>query len=208
MSRKERRIADLPMIKVEPHVKALIFDCDGTLADTLPFHYMAWQETLQPRGKSFSREFFFETGGMHTAQIVSILNERFGYQLDLQQTTEEKEAHFAKHAADVQPIEPVVAIARQHKGHLPMAVASGGIKPAINTILEAIGIADFFDTVVTSEDVDRGKPAPDTFLEAARRLKVEPNQCQVFEDSESGLEAARQAGMVATDIRPWWNNSI
>ncbi|MBN1217972.1 MAG: HAD family phosphatase [Anaerolineae bacterium] len=196
------------MIKVEPHVKALIFDCDGTLADTLPFHYRAWQETMRVYGKEFPQQLFLETGGMHTAQIVTILNERLGYQLDLQKTTREKEANFARQAANVQPIEPVVAVARQYRGRLPIAVASGGIKPAIQTTLQAIGLANFFDAIVTSEDVTHGKPAPDTFLEAARRLRVEPQYCQVFEDSEPGLEAAQRAGMLATDIRPWRHNWV
>jgi HAD superfamily hydrolase (TIGR01509 family) len=171
----------------------------------MPFHYLAWQDIVQPLGKKFPKELFYDTAGMPSDKIVTILNETFGYQLDPQKIAEEKEARFVQHAAKVQPIKPVVDIARQHKGRLPMAVASGGIAPAINTVLEAIGLANFFNTIVTSEDVRHGKPAPDTFLEAARRLNVEPKYCQVFEDSDSGLEAARRAGMVATDVRPWHN---
>ena len=86
---------------------------------------------------------------------------------------------------------------------MPMAVATGGIPPVVNFALKAIGMEDYFDTVVTSEDVEHGKPAPDTFLEAARRLNVEPQYCMVFEDSDMGLEASNRAGMVAVDIRPW-----
>jgi HAD superfamily hydrolase (TIGR01509 family) len=194
------------MITVEPQVQALIFDFDGTLVDTMPFHYLAWQETVKSLGGDFPEKLFHDTAGMPSDQIVVILNETFGYQLDPQETTLAKEHRFLTHyLPKVQPIEPIVAIAKQYQGKLPMAVASGGISIVIKNALDITGLANLFDTVVTSEDVVRGKPAPDTFLEAARRLDVEPKYCQVFEDSEAGLEAARRAEMIATDVRPWRN---
>jgi beta-phosphoglucomutase family hydrolase len=192
------------MMNIKPNIKALIFDCDGTLADTMPFHYRAWQETLQPLGGEFPQKLFYDTAGMTSEQIVTILNERFGYQLEPQKTVTAKEARFAQLATTVTPIKPVTAIAWQYQGHLPMAVATGGVADGVKTTLEAIGMSNVFDTVVSREDVVNGKPAPDTFLEAARRLKVAPQDCLVFEDSDAGLEAARRAGMTGVDVRPWY----
>ena len=191
------------MITIAPETKALIFDCDGTLADSMPLHYLAWQETVNTFGGQFPEKLFYDTGGMPSEQIVVVLNETFGYHLDPHQTAAEKESRFLQHIADIKPIQPVVAIAKEYHGRLPMAVATGGVLNVAQQVLGAIGLADFFDTIVTREDVTHGKPAPDTFLEAARRLKADPRYCLVFEDSDAGLEAARRAGMQGIDIRPW-----
>lgn len=190
------------MLAIEPHIQGLIFDCDGTLADTMPTHYRAWQETLSRFDAEFPELLFYDLAGVPSDKIVTILNEMFGYQLDPQAIADQKEARFLEILADVRPIEPVAALAWQYKGQLPMAVATGGIHKIVKPILQAIDMADLFDTIVTSEDIAHGKPAPDTFLESARRLNVPASRCQVFEDSNLGLEAADRAGMVATDVRP------
>ncbi len=192
------------MITIEPHIKGLIFDSDGTLIDTMPLHYQAWQEQTQKMSAHFPEELFYELAGVPSDRITEILNEKFGYRLDPQKTTEEKERLFLKkYLSQAKPIDPVIAIAKAHKGRLPMAVATGGIPQVVTLALQVIGLDNFFDAIVTSEDVVNGKPAPDTFLEAARRLNVEPQHCMVFEDSDMGLEAARRAGMVGVDVRPW-----
>ena len=192
------------MITIEPHIQGLIFDSDGTLVDTMPLHYRAWQELTETRGMHFPEALFYELAGVPSDKITEILNEKFGYQLDPQKTAEEKEQLFLKkYLPQAKPIEPVVAIAKAYKGKLPMAVATGGIPPVDHFAMKTIGLEDFFDAIVTSEDVQHGKPAPDTFLEAARRLNVEPQYCMVFEDSNMGLEAAKRAGMAGVDIRPW-----
>ncbi len=191
-------------IIVDSHIKGLIFDSDGTLIDTMPMHYQAWREIIDPVGGNFPEELFYELAGVPSEKIVEIINQTSGINLDPKTTTETKENLFiSKYLPMAQPIAPVINIAEAHKGKLPMAVATGGTPPVINNALKTLGKEDFFDAVVTAADVKHGKPAPDTFLEAARRLGVEPQYCQVFEDSEAGLEAARRAGMVATDIRPW-----
>jgi beta-phosphoglucomutase-like phosphatase (HAD superfamily) len=188
---------------IEPHIKALIFDCDGTLADTMPLHYEAWQETMAALGGHFPEQLFYDTAGMHNKAIARVLNQQYGYTFDPQTTAGAKEARFAQKIAHIRPIERVVAITKTYRGRLPMAVGSGGELPMVRQILAVIGLTDCFDAIVTSEQVPNGKPAPDIFLEAARRMKVEPQFCQVFEDGNSGLEAARRAGMAATDIRLW-----
>lgn len=193
---------------LDPHIKGLIFDSDGTLVNTMPLHYQAFLETFEPTGEQFSEELFYELAGVPTDRIIIILNEKFGYQLDPKETTRKKEELFLeKYLARAQPIKPVIDIAKANKGRMPMAVATGGIPIVVNSAMQAIGLTGFFDTIVTAEDVTHGKPAPDIFLEAARRIGVEPQNCQVFEDSDAGLEAAQRAGMVATDIRPWLNGN-
>mgnify|MGYP002626143117 CR=1 FL=1 len=191
------------MITIESHIQGLIFDADGTLVDTMPLHYRAWQETVGQHQADFPENLFYELAGVPSDKITEILNEKFGYRLDPQQIAAAKEQLFLnKYLPQAQPIEPVVAVARKYKGKLPMAVATGGIPQVVNAILKTIGMADFFDTIVTSTDVENGKPAPDTFLECARRLKVAANACIVFEDSDLGLEGARRAGMAGVDVRP------
>ena len=190
------------MFTVEPHIKGLIFDCDGTLADTMPIHYLAWQETVRAFDAEFPEQLFYDLAGVPSDKIVTILNETFGFQLQPEVIAHQKEQRFLQNLGQTQPIEPVVALAKRYKGCLPMAVATGGVAQVALSVLETIGLGNFFDTIVTADDVTRGKPAPDIFLEAARRIDVQPENCQVFEDSELGLEGARRAGMVAVDIRP------
>lgn len=187
-----------------PDVQGLIFDSDGTLVDTMPLHYLAWHETMESANAHFPEQLFYDLAGVPSDKITMILNEKFGYQFDPQQTALKKEQLFLeKYLPQARPIEAVLAIAKAYKGRLPMAVATGGIPRVVNSALKAIGMEDFFDTIVTSEDVANGKPAPDTFLEAARRLNVVPEHCVVFEDSDLGLEGAKRAGMTAVDVRPW-----
>jgi beta-phosphoglucomutase family hydrolase len=188
---------------IEPHIQALIFDCDGTLADTMPLHYEAWQETMAALGGHFPQQLFLDTAGIRSEKIVQMLNDQYGYNFDPQTIATDKEARFAQKITHIRPIEPVVAITKAYRGRLPMAVGSGGELPMVRKILTAINLTDFFDTIVTSEQVSNGKPAPDIFLEAARRMKVQPQFCQVFEDGDSGIEAAHKAGMAVADIRLW-----
>ena len=198
-------------LTVGPHIKGLIFDCDGTLVDTMPHHYWAWQETLKRYQAHFPEPLFYQLAGVPSDRLVIILNEKFGYTLEPEAIAEEKESKFLKHLKQVTPIGPVVSLAKQYKGQLPLAVATGGIPPVVKEILTILELGNgFFDAIVTAEDVENGKPAPDTFLEAARQINIAPEHCQVFEDSDMGLAGAREAGMFAIDIRPYydtWRNS-
>lgn len=174
---------------------AYIFDCDGTLADTMPTHYKAWITALGDHAKGFPEAMFYELGGVPTARIVEILNERHGCNLPVHETVEHKEALFLEMSHEVAAIEPVVALARQFHGKKPLAVASGGHRRIVLNTLRALGIVDLFQAIVCSEDYQRGKPAPDPFLEAALRLNVAPESCLVFEDTATGIAAATAAGM-------------
>jgi beta-phosphoglucomutase family hydrolase len=182
----------------------LIFDCDGTLADTMPAHYKAWTAMLGRFGIPFPEPRFYAMGGMPTAQIIRVLAADAGVALaDVDAMVFEKEQGFLTHLAAVTPIEPVMAIAAAYRGKLPIAVASGGYRDTITRTLDRLAIRDWFDAMVTAEDTARHKPDPDVFLEAARRLKVTAAACVVFEDTDIGLEAARRAGMQSVDVRGW-----
>ena len=189
------------MIELPPGTTALLFDCDGTLADTMPIHTEAWLQTLLEYGVECPPEFIDAHAGVPTELIVLAANREFGVDLDPAKICEIKEARFEKRLHEVQPIDIVVATARGHFGKLPMAVVSGGEKPAVMKTLEKINVVELFSVVVTASDPVKPKPAPDVFLEAARRLGVEPATCHVFEDADLGIQAARAAGMTVTDVR-------
>ncbi len=189
-----------------PDTAALIFDCDGTLADTMPVHYRAWVRILAGVGIPFGEVRFYQLGGIPTAKIVRIIAAETGVPLtdtQVEGLTVAKEEHFVEMLSDVTAIAPVREIAERYRGKLPMAVASGGYRDAVARTLRVVGMADWFDAVVCAEDTARHKPDPDVFLEAARRLNVEASECVVFEDTDIGLEAARRAGMVGVDVRLW-----
>ena len=174
---------------------AYLFDCDGTLADTMPLHYRAWRAVLDPLGCEFPEDVFYSIGGMPTGAVVDFLNERNGLSLPSMRLAEEKEEVFMTLIPDVKPVASVVDFMLALEGKYPLAVASGGFKSVVTAILETLGLLGHFQTLVTAEDVIHGKPAPDTYLEAARRLCVAPARCLVFEDTPLGRESALNAGM-------------
>ncbi|MCU1397230.1 MAG: family phosphatase [Acidimicrobiales bacterium] len=184
----------------------LIFDCDGTLADTMPIHFVAWTAMLHQHGLSFPETQFFAFAGMPSHRIIDRLAAEQGRQIaaaDVTTMVADKEHRYIAQLDEVVAVPAVLEVAARHRGVLPMAVASGGEGWVVRRTLEVIGALDWFDTVVGSEDTARHKPEPDVFLEAARRLGVRPEGCVVFEDSDLGLEAAQRAGMAGVDIREW-----
>lgn len=190
------------MLPIPDHIRGLIFDCDGTIADTMPLHYQAWAAALGSYGADFPEAMFYDMAGIPTVRIIELLNERHGYKLPVSESAELKEKLFVELIPQVAPIEPVVRIVNEYTGKLPMAVATGGTRAICRKTLEALGLYDRFVAVVTADDVRHGKPAPDIFLEAARQLSVEPALCYAFEDADLGVQSAMAAGMVVVDIRP------
>ena len=184
------------------HFDGLIFDCDGTLTNSMPLHYRAWRDTMSARGVDFPETRFYAMGGMPTDKIIEALCDEQNVSIDVEATAIAKEQAFADLMGELQPLDLVVQCAQRHRGRLPMAVASGGIRPIINQQLNQLGIHDWFRAVVTSEDTELHKPEPDAFLLAARLLGVQPERCLVFEDSPLGFDAATRAGMQFVDVRP------
>jgi beta-phosphoglucomutase family hydrolase len=184
-----------------PFPRGIIFDCDGTLADTMPLHWRAWQVIAKRHGFSLPEERFYSLGGVPSRDILRVLSTEQGVPLDPLAVAREKEAVYLPLIAQVEPINTVVGVARENYGEIPLAVASGGTKSIIEQVLEHLGIRDLFQAIVTSEDIVNQKPAPDIFLEAARRLGVPPQFCRAYEDTDLGMKAIRAAGMEAVDVR-------
>ena len=188
---------------IHPHHRALIFDCDGTLADSMPVHWIAWHETLKAHALDHLMPFerFMGWGGVPAKTIFETLAAESGRVLDAVALTAQKyDAYFAN-ADQIKPIAPIMALAEEYHGKLPIAVATGSTKRGVTHTLKAIEATHLFDVVVTAEDVANPKPHPETYLEAARRLGVAPADCLAFEDADPGIESARAAGMEVVDVR-------
>ena len=188
-------------MNLPPHIKGLIFDCDGTLADTMPLHWHAWRLVTERHQLHFPEDRFYSLGGVPSRDILKMLAEEQGRSLDHIAVAHEKENAYLPLMSRVEPIHAVVDIARANFGKIPLAVASGGTQPIICEVLEHLKIRHLFAAVVTSEMVQHQKPAPDIFLEAARRIGVKPKFCRAYEDTDLGLQAIRDAGMEAVDVR-------
>jgi beta-phosphoglucomutase family hydrolase len=184
--------------------EAFIFDCDGTLADTMPIHYEAWLESLEQAGfgHAFPEEQFYSFGGVPTRRIIHMLNQQHGTRMDAEQVFHLKEEAFLRRSGAIQPVAPVAELARNAAGRIPIAVASGGPRDVVHATLRRVGLDGLFDQVVTADDVEHGKPFPDMFLLAAQRLGVKPEACLVFEDAEPGRQAAIAAGMRYVMVDP------
>jgi beta-phosphoglucomutase family hydrolase len=182
-------------------IDALIFDCDGTLADTMPLHFIAWQNVMTDYGFAFDEDLFYSLGGQPTDRIVAQLSKDQNIDVDVMKVTHEKETAFLDLIDQVEPISAIVDVAHQFHGKLPMGVGSGGQREVVKQILATLKIESIFDCVVGSEDTELHKPEPDVFLEVASRLKADPLKCLVYEDADLGVEAARRAGMKCFDVR-------
>ena len=190
---------DHPLLQIpDGSFGAYIFDCDGTLVDSMPLHLHAWRAALEKHGfppEKFTLKMHHDCAGMPGEAIVRDLNLNFGYNMPPHEVEAYKVEWYLAHHTRVLPIEPVVAIARAGAGRLPMAVASGSDAHIVHDSLRAVGIHHLFSTIITPADVLRGKPFPDMFLLAAERMGVAPKDCLVFEDGKLGIEAAEAAGM-------------
>ena len=174
-----------------------IFDLDGTLVDTMPLHYSAWEAALRNAGLQgkLNENLFYELGGMPSRKVAGLLGRHHGLKLDPERVFLDKEAMFKGSLQKLELIAPVVDFARRVAKTHPVAVASGGTRDVVHSTLEKTGLAPLFRVVVTVDDVEHGKPAPDMFLLAARLMGVDPTSCLVFEDGQPGIQAAEAAGM-------------
>jgi HAD superfamily hydrolase (TIGR01509 family) len=182
-----------------------IFDCDGTIADSMPLHHESWRYALMKHGASFeyTTALFKSLAGVGHADTVRRLNKQFGDQLDPEAVAEDKERYFESHADGIVPLDEVADWARRlHAEGARMSVASGGARTGVHRTLRAIGPFELFpvDCIVTQDDVRRGKPDPEIFLLAASRMGVDPRDCIVMEDSPLGIQGARDAGMDCLQI--------
>ncbi|MBB5037034.1 HAD family hydrolase [Prosthecobacter dejongeii] len=177
--------------------RAYIFDCDGTLVDSMPKHYEAWLASLKLHGApfDFTEEFFYARAGVREQDVVMELNEKYDSAIDPDAVAESKVEMFLKIIPQMEAIKPVADFARSLEGKFPMAVASGSEEIIVRGCLAASGLLHLFPVIVTPAYVKRGKPAPDMFLLAAEKLGVDPKECLVLEDGQAGIVAAEAAGM-------------
>jgi beta-phosphoglucomutase family hydrolase len=175
-----------------------IFDLDGTLVDTMPLHYRAWNRAMQNAGlkEELDEDLFYSLGGVPTRGVAGIFAKHYGLKIDVEEVFHKKEALFLELQSEMKLIESVVAFAREGVARgIPVSVASGGPRDIVRHTLALMHLAALFPVVVTPEDVAHGKPAPDLFLLAAKKMGVAPERCLVFEDAEPGIQAAKAAGM-------------
>ncbi len=189
------------IIKVPDFIEGLIFDCDGTLVDSMPLHMRAWEHAITANGGFWDLDFFNSRKGVPEKDIIALYNAHFRTALDPAETVGSKHRFFLARVSELKPIPHVVDVVLKYRNRLPMAIASGGIRENVDLELEILHIKDHFKVILTADDALKPKPEPDLFIEAARRLGIAPEKCQVFEDGDLGLEAARKAGMLPTDIR-------
>lgn len=194
--------------EVNPKAKALIFDLDGTLADTMPVHFLAYKQILTGYGIDFTPELFATLAGIPAVGTIEKLNAMFGTRMDPEEVGHRKEREYEKMMHKMRPVEPVVELMRRYHGKMPMSVGTGGYKRLAWKTMEILGLDRYIQILVSAEDVAHPKPFPDTFLKCAALMGVSPEVCQVFEDGEPGIKAADAAGMMSTLVTGFYEVTI
>ena len=190
-------------LEIHPQAKALIFDLDGTLSDSLPVHIATWHVVCGKLNCTFDERILVEMTGMATISFAERIKKENSLMVTAQEIVSLKQQEFWKNINHIKPHVAVMNLMKSAHGKIPMAVGTGASRQSAMLQMKELEIDHFFDIIVTADDVDRHKPEPDTFLKCAQLLNVEPQYCQVFEDGELGMLAARTAGMLLTDVRPF-----
>jgi HAD superfamily hydrolase (TIGR01509 family) len=180
--------------------RAYLFDCDGTIVDSMPLHYIAWKTVFSEWNCLFPEDLFYSWGGKPTREIIATLNEMHGLAMPVEALAEHKEELYFKMLPQLKAIPEVMEIIEAEHGRIPFAVVSGGRRISVTKALSALHLMDRFETIVSSEDYVNSKPAPDAFLVAAARLGVAPEDCLVFEDTDLGIQAATAARMASVRV--------
>jgi beta-phosphoglucomutase family hydrolase len=180
--------------------RAYLFDCDGTIADSMPLHYIAWKTALSEWHCDFDEQLFYTWGGKPPVEIIGALNRMQGLAMPVAEVATRKEQLYFELLPQLEPVAEVLEHIEAMHRRIPFAVVSGSNRESVVNSLTAIGLLDKFDLIVGSEDYERSKPAPDAFLTAAQRLGVAPKDCLVFEDADIGIQAATAAGMATVKV--------
>jgi len=200
----ERRRQTLKLKLPTGPFNAYLFDCDGTIADSMPLHYVAWRDVLAEWGCEFDEEIFYAWGGMPVTEIISTLNQRHGLAMPVEEVSRRKEEAYYAALPQLKAVPEVLEHIEDRFGQIPFAVVSGSTRDSVVASLESLNILDRFDTLVCAGDYAKSKPDPEPFLTAAHRLGVAPESCLVFEDTEMGVQAATAAGMASVKVPPPW----
>ncbi len=180
--------------------KAYLFDCDGTIADSMPLHYVAWNKALAEWGCDFSQDLFYAWGGMSVVEIIGTLNRERGMSMPVADVAQRKEELYFDNLPSLKAIPSVLEHIEESYGRIPLAVVSGSTRESVTASLEALNLLDKFETLVCAGDYEKSKPDPEPFLIAAKRLGAAPATCLVFEDSDMGIQAATAAGMASVKV--------
>jgi beta-phosphoglucomutase family hydrolase len=191
----------------EGKFEAYLFDCDGTIADSMPLHYLAWKKALGEWNCEFDEKLFYAWGGMPVAEIVSTLNKKQRLNMPIEAVSRRKESLYFELLPQLKAVPEVLEYIDAEYGRIPFAVVSGSTMESVTASLEALNLLDRFDTLVCAGDYKNSKPDPEAFLLAASRLGVEPARCLVFEDTEMGIRAATAAGMASVKVPMPWERS-
>jgi beta-phosphoglucomutase family hydrolase len=187
--------------------RAYLFDCDGTVADSMPLHYLAWKKALGELNCEFEEELFYEWGGMPVAEIISTLNARHGLSMPVETVSRRKEDLYFELLPQLKAVPEVLEHIEAEHGRTPFVVVSGSTRESVTASLISLNLLDRFDALVCAGDYRKSKPDPEAFLLAAARLGVAPESCLVFEDTEMGIQAARAAGMASVKVPPPWERA-
>ena len=196
------------MIKIPQRAKALIFDLDGTIANTMPNHFKSWRKAVVPYGIDFNAALFMQLTGMPRTATIEKLNEMFGTKMNPDIVGKVKEDHFKTLVNLTEEIGVVTDVIRKYHTILPMSIGTGSTKNGAKKTLEVIGFENYFDIVITADDIINHKPHPETFLKCAELMGVKPQDCVVFEDGILGMNAAEEAGMMVIDVNDYFKISF
>jgi HAD superfamily hydrolase (TIGR01509 family) len=184
--------------------KAYLFDCDGTICDSMPLHYIAWKNVLAQWDCEFSEDLFYAWGGMPVTEIIASLNNRHGLSMPVVEIQQRKEEMFYANLPHMKAVPEVLEHIHAQHGQIPFAVVSGSTHESVRASLTTLNLLDRFETLVCAGDYTRSKPHPEPYLMAAERLGIAPEDCLVFEDTDMGIEAATAAGMASVKVpAPW-----
>ena len=192
----------------EGSFEAYLFDCDGTIVDSMPLHYVAWKNALAEWNCTFDEQLFYAWGGTPTAEIVSLLNKRQGLSMPIESVASRKEDLYLERLSQLRAIPEVVEHIEAQYGRIPFAVVSGNTRESVLASLFSVKLFDKFDLLVCAGEYKRGKPDPESYLLAAAKLGVAPETCLVFEDADMGIQAANAAGMASVKIPPPWERGV
>lgn len=188
--------------------QAYLFDCDGTIADSMPLHYIAWKQALSEQGCDIPEDLFYQWGGMPVHEIISTLNQLRGLNMPVEAVAIRKENLYYDYLPRLTAVPEVLEVIESSHGSLPFAVVSGSTRESVTAALESLNLLEKFDTLVCAGDYQRSKPHPEAFLLAAQRLKVAPANCLVFEDTAMGIQAAAAAGMASVKVPQPWERTL
>lgn len=187
--------------------KAYLFDCDGTVADSMPLHYIAWSQALGEWGCKFTEERFYQLGGVPIVEIIELVGREQGIEMPIARVAKRKEELYFEYLPRLKCVPEVLEHMELQRGRIPFAVVSGSTRDSVEASLRAIGLLDRFEVLVCAGDYTKSKPDPEPFLIAAKQLGVSPRNCLVFEDTQMGVDAATAAGMASVRVPPPWERN-